>query len=156
MHNRSAVLAYIYIHMHTSNCRRQSGYDRHAHIHTPMLTFYLTCAQKNTHTFRGAPLIAPSEAFILHTQVAVYWRFGWWGHTYTHTYTHAHAWLLAQTHISPSRLQERFPCAHAALHAACVTTYCTSVRRVFIVETVVLQKVLRDIRAWSVHFLVFW
>ena len=39
-----------------------------------------------------------------HTQVAVYWRFGWWWHTHTHTYIHAT--LLAQTHISPSCLQD--------------------------------------------------
>ena len=37
-----------------------------------------------------------------------------------HTHTHAHVRLLAQTHISPSCLQERFPCTHAALHATCV------------------------------------
>ena len=44
------------------------------------------------------------------------------------------------------------------LHACGVTrnwrTYFTSVRRVVLVETVVLQTVLWDIRAWSVRFLV--
>ena len=45
-----------------------------------------------------------------------------------------------------------------SLHAIGVTckwrTYFTSVRRVFLVETVVLQTVLWDIRAWSARFLV--
>ena len=36
----------------------------------------------------------------------------------THTYTHV--WLGCKTHISLSRLQERFSCAHAALNATSV------------------------------------
>ena len=44
------------------------------------------------------------------------------------------------------------------MHACGVTrnwrTYFISVRRVFLLETVVLQTVLRDIRAWSARFLV--
>ena len=44
------------------------------------------------------------------------------------------------------------------LHACSITynlrTYFTSVRRVFLVETVVLQTALWDIRAWSARFLV--
>ena len=38
----------------------------------------------------------------------------------THTHTHGHALLRCITHVSPSRLQERFPCTHAALHATSV------------------------------------
>ena len=49
----------------------------HTHIHTPMPTLDLTCAQIHTHTSRGASFIALPGAFPLHThtQVAVYWRF---------------------------------------------------------------------------------
>ena len=67
------------------------------------------------------------------------------------THTHAQAWLLAQTHFFT--FTGGFP-----LHACGVThnmrTYFTSVRWVFLVETVVLQTVLWDIRAWSASFLV--
>ena len=68
--NRSAVLAYIYIHTHTSCCRRESDYDRH----TLMPILDLTCAQTRTH-IGGAPLIPHLRALPL----------------YTHTHAHAHA-----------------------------------------------------------------
>ena len=72
---------------------------------------------KRTRTSRTRILIIGLPgALPLHTHTRthrqVYWRFGWWCHTHTHTHTHAHARLLAQTHISPSRLQECFPFTH--------------------------------------------
>ena len=121
--NRSAVLACIYIHtyIHISSCRRESDDDSHRHTYTHPCPPLILRVHKRTHTF-GARLYSTSRSASIthaHTQVAVYWRFGWWWHIHTH----AHAWLLAQTHISPSRLQERFPCTNAALvalHATCV------------------------------------
>ena len=86
--------------------------------------------------------------FYLHRQVIIYWGFGWWWQTHTH----AHALLLAQTHILPSRLQEHFPDTHAALHATCVLFHQCGAN--LLRETVVLQSVLWDIRAWSARFLV--
>ena len=82
----------------------------------------------------------------------------WLRMTDTHTHTHTFAWLLAQTHIhlvvrSSFTLTGAFP-----LHACGVTRnlriYFTSVGRVFILETAVLQTVLSDMRAWSSCFLV--
>ena len=91
--------------------------------HTPMPTLDLTCAQ--IHTSRGASFIALPGA--LHE---------------THTYTHPYPRLIAlrNTYFSFTFTGE-FP-----LHACGVTrnwrTYFISVRRVFLVETVVLQTVL--------------
>ena len=71
----------------------------------------------------------------------------------THTYTHPCPRVIAlhNTYFS-SMFTGAFP-----LHACDVTrnwrTYFISVRRVFLVETVVLQTVLWDIRAWSARFL---
>ena len=110
----------------------------------------------NTHTSRGASFIALPGALPLHTYI----------HTHrsscvqkiclmmTHTHTHAYAWLLAQTYISLSRLQERFPCTRAALHATCVliSPVCDESSWV---ETVILQILVWDIRAWSARFLVW-
>ena len=44
---------------------------------------------------------------------------------------------------------------HACGDTRNLRTYITSERRVFLVETVVLQTVLWDIRAWSARFLVY-
>ena len=102
--------------------------------------------QTHTHTTHTHHTHTPHT----HTHVAVYWRFGWWWHTYTPI--HPHAWLLAQTHF--------FTSTGAFLSHACgdiwnLRTYFTSVQRVFLVEMVVLQAVLWDICAWSARFLVW-
>ena len=114
--NRSAVLAYIYTHTHTSSCWRESDDAGHTYTHScPPLILRV---HEHTHIW-CAHLQPFQECFHnTHTQVAVYWRFGWWWHAHTHSFIHAS--LLAQTHISPSCLQERFPCTNAALHATCV------------------------------------
>ena len=115
------------------------------HIPTPMSTLYLTGAQTHTH-LRAASNSTSRSASITHAHSCLLEiRLM----TYMYTHTHTHAWLFAQTHITGT-----FP-----LHACGVTrnlrTYFTSVRRVFLVETVVVQTVLWDIRAWSARFLVF-
>ena len=75
--NRSAVLAYIYIHTHKISCRRESDDDRHTHTRLCPWTLDLMCTQTHTHIW-GAHLIAFQERFqYKHTQVTVYWRFGW-------------------------------------------------------------------------------
>ena len=69
-----------------------------------MSTINLTCAQ--THTSRCAPFIAlPGELPLLtHTSSCLLeiWLM------MTHIHTHTHAWLLTQTHISPSRYRSVF------------------------------------------------
>ena len=77
---------------------------------------------------------------------------------HTHTRTHTHAWLLAQSYIHLV-VRSSFTLIGAfSLHAYSVTrnfrTYFTNVGRVFLVETVVLQTVRRNIWAWSARFLV--
>ena len=74
----------------------------------------------------------------------------------THTYAHPYPCPRVIAFTSPYfsfTFTEAFP-----LYACGVTrnwrTYFTSVRRVCLVETVVLQTVLWDIRAWSARFLV--
>ena len=74
--------------------------------------------------------------------------------TMTHTYTLSYPRLVAlQNTYFSSTFTEVF-----LIHACGVTrnwrTYFISVRRVFLVERVVLQTVLWDIRAWSARFLV--
>ena len=104
----------------------------------------------NIYTHPCLPLILRSYPLpYIHTQVVVYWRVGWWWHTPIPMPTldclHRHIFLLMFTGAFP-------------LHACGVTrklrTYFTSVQRVFLVETVVLQTALWDIRAWSARFLV--
>ena len=70
------------------------------------------------------------------------------------THTHSYPRLVAlQNTYSSFTFTGAF-----LLHACGVTrnwrTYFISVRRIFLVETVILQTVLWDIWAWSVHFLV--
>ena len=56
--------------------------------HTHPCLFLILRVHKHTHTSRGASFISLPGALLLHThtQVAVYWRFVWWWHTYTHPY----------------------------------------------------------------------
>ena len=89
----------------------------HTHIHTPMPTFDLTL-HKHTHTSWCASFIALPGAFPLYTRT----------HTHTsscvleiclmmtHTFIPMPTLDCLHKHISPSRLQERFLCTHAALH----------------------------------------
>ena len=130
------MLAYICIHTHThtSSCRRESDDDKHIHIHTPMPTLNLTCVQAHTHILLRAAYSTSRSASITHIQVGVNWRVGWWWHTHTQTHTHTQAYACGVTFN--------------------LRTYFTSVRRVFLVETVVLQTALWDILAWSARFLV--
>ena len=109
----------------------------------------------NTHTSRGASFIALPGALPLHAhthtlrsncvlEICL---------TMTHTYTHSYPRLVAlQNTYFSSTFTEAF-----LFHACGVTrnwrTYFISVRRVFLVETVVLQTVLWNIRAWSARFL---
>ena len=72
----------------------------------------------------------------------------------TDTYTHPDSRLTACTNTHSSfTLTGAFP-----LHTCSITcnfcTYFTHVGRVFLVETVILQTVLLDIRAWSTSFYV--
>ena len=62
----------------------------------------------------------------------------------THSYTPRRAFV---THVT-----QRLPCIHAPLHPTCILIYL--VGWIFIIETVVLQTVLGDIRAWNTRFLV--
>ena len=72
--------------------------------------------------------------------------------TYTHPYPCPRMIACTDSYFS-FMFTEAFP-----LHACGVTcnlhTYFASVRRVFLVETAVLQTVPWDIRAWSARFLV--
>ena len=88
----------------------------HTHTHTPPC-LPLIYAQTHTH-IQDAHLLGLPEALPLYTLTSSCLLKSWL--MMTHTHTHAHAWFLAQTHISPSCLQERFPCTHVALHASCV------------------------------------
>ena len=118
-----------------------------------MPTLDLTCAQAHSHicgrffyrTPRSASWHTHTSSCVLEICLMV-----------THTYTHPHLCprLIACTNPYFSfTFIGAFP-----LHACCVTrnwrTYFISVRHVFLVETVVLQTVLWDIRAWSARFLV--
>ena len=137
-----------YIHTHTRCCRRESDDNKHTHTHTPMPTLDLTCVQTHAHTSRGASFIALPGALLLRT----------------HTSSCVLEICLMMTHPCPRLMTcpntyfsvtftGAFP-----LHACGVThhwrTYFTSVRRGFLVETVVLQTVLWDIQAWIASFLV--
>ena len=150
----NGVSIYIYLHTHTRSYRRESDDDRytHTHIHTPMPTLDLTCTQTHSHI---------SGRFFYSTP----WSASWHTHTssyeleirlmMTHTYTHPYPRLVA---LQNTYFSFTFTGAFL-LHACCVTrnwrTYSISVRRAFLVETVVLQTVLWDIRAWSARLLVY-
>ena len=84
------------------------------------------------------------------THTLVYWRFGWW---HTHTYLYPCRRLIACINTSFFTFTGAF-FSHACGDTRNLRTYFTSVRWVFLVETVVLQTVLWDIRAWSTRFRV--
>ena len=124
-----------------------------ADTHILISTLDLACT--NTHTFWGAPLFSTSRRVPLHIQTI------WWlslspgdlvdDDRHVHPYTPR---LIACTNTPFS-----FTLIGAfSLHACSVTRnsriYFTSVRLVSLVETVVFQTVLWDIRAWSACFLV--
>ena len=76
------------------------------------------------------------------------------GATMTPTYTHPYKSLIACTNVhleahSSFTLSEVF-----TLHGCSITRDLRTVGRVFLVESVVLQTVLWNIRAFSAHFLV--
>ena len=87
-----------------------------------------------------------------HTHTAVYWRFGWWWHKHTHLYPCARLIACTNTYFFFTFTDAFF--SHACGDTRNLRTYFTSVRRVFVVETVVLQTVLWEIRAWSARFLL--
>ena len=117
------------------------------HTHTPMnLRVY-----KHTH-ISGRFLYSTPRSASWHTHTSSYELEICL--TMTHTYTHSYPRLVAlQNTYFSSTFTEAF-----LVHACGVTrnwrTYFISVRRVFLVETVVLQTVLWDTRAWSARFLV--
>ena len=120
--NRSAVLAYIYIHTHTSICRRVSDVDRH----TLMLTLDLTCGQTHTHISGRFSYTTSRSASITHTHTSSYLLENCLMMIYT--YIHPCPRLIACTntfllHVYRSvNVKERrvTPCMHAALHATAV------------------------------------
>ena len=102
-----------------------------------MPTLGLTCVQTHTHTSRGT-FIALLGALPLHTSSCVLEICLMMTHAYTHPYSCPR--LIASTNTYFSTITGAFP-----LHTCCVTrnwrTCFTSVRQVFLVETVVLQTV---------------
>ena len=123
--------------------------------HTPMPNLYLMCAQTHSHIL---------GRFLYSTPRSASW------HTYTHTSSYELETCLMMTHtythpyprlVALQNTYFSFTFRGAFLLHACGVkrnwrTYFISVRRVFLVETVVLQSALWDIRAWSARFLVNW
>ena len=106
--------------------------------------------QTHIHLIAYLFLALPRAPLHTHTQVAVYLRFGWWWHTHPYPYWH----LIARANTRSSfTLTVVFP-LHACTVSRNLRTYFTMVGRVFLVETVVLQTVLWDIRACNTCFLV--
>ena len=133
------------MHTHTRNCRRESDdTDTHTHPHAHSWSYVCT----NTHTHLGVRHLS-----ITHTISCVLEIWLMTTHTYTHPYPWPRLITCTITYFSFT-FTGAFP-----LHACGVTrnwrTYFTSVRRVFLVETVVWQTVLWDIRVWRDRFLVF-
>ena len=133
--------------------------DTHIRTHTHIHAYPWSCVRTNTHTSRGASFIAlPGALHDTHTHTHTHTHTSSYELeiclTMTHTYTHSDPRLVAlQNTYFSSTFTEAF-----LFHACGVTrnwrTYFIRVRRVFLVETVVLQTVLWDIRAWSARFLV--
>ena len=148
------MLAYIYFHAPTRSYRRESDDDRHTYTHRDTRPCLPLILRAHTHTSRGASFIVlPGALHDTHTHTSSYELEICL--TMTHTYTHSCPRLIAlQNTYFSSTFTEAF-----LFYACGVTrnwrTYFISVRWVFLVETVVLQTVLWDIRAWSARFLVF-
>ena len=125
--------------------------ETHSRIHT----FAWSRVHKRTYISGRASLKQFQERHYIHTQVAVYWRLGWWWQTHTPMdmidYLHKHTYVSRC--VSLTIFTGAFP-----LHSFSVTrnfrTYFTSVCPVVLVKPVVQQTVLWDIRAWSSRFLV--
>ena len=131
----SAMLAYI----HTSSCRQESDDAVLTHTHTHAYLWSYVAMHKRTRAYYRSS----RSATITHTQVAVCWRFDWWWHT--HPYPCPRLIACTDSYFS-FMFTEAFP-LHACGVICSLRTYLTSMRRVFLVETVVLQTVLWDIRA---------
>ena len=85
----------------------------------------------------------------VHTQVAVYWRFVWIRQT------HPYPRLIACTNKYSSFTLTSAFLVHACIFTRNLRAYFSSVGRIFLVETVVLQTVLWDIQDWSARFLIW-
>ena len=78
--NRSIVLTYICVCIHTSSYLLKTEDDRQI----PISTLYLACT--NTHNLGSASF---QHFHYIHTQVAVYWIFLWWWQTHIHTHPYS-------------------------------------------------------------------
>ena len=129
--------------------------DTHIRTHTHTHAYPWSYVCTNTHISRGRFFYSTprSASWHTHTSSCVLEICLMMTHTYTHPCPYPRLIALHNTYFS-------FMFTGAfLLHACGVTrnwrTYFISVRRVFLVETVVLQTVLWDTRAWSARFLVF-
>ena len=126
-----------------------------------MVTLAMTCAQTHTH-ISGRFFIAHLWALFIALPVALPL------HTHTRSCVLEICLLMTHAYMHPYPCSRLIACTNTyfftftgafPLHACGVTrnwcTYFTSVWRVFLVEAVVLQTVLWDIRAWSARFVVF-
>ena len=126
----------IHIHTYTSRCLLERKND--THIHTSIPTLELACT--NMHTSRGAPLFSTSRSASntkTHKQLST----GDLVDDYRQTYTHPYPRLIpcANTHTPPGSFL--FHTYRSVSHTLSLRTYCTSMGRVFLVETV-LQTML--------------
>ena len=94
---------HTYIHTHAAVDRRVIMTDTHTHSCPPLILRVL----KHAHIW-AAPLTALLGVRPLHThtQLAMYWRFGWWWHTYTHPYPCPYLIICTNTRsVSPARMR---------------------------------------------------
>ena len=141
---------YKSMYMNTRNCS-------HAHscIHLAIYALRYTHARthalhtRTTHTHTTHTRTTHTRTTHTHTHHTHYTH-------HTHHTHHAHHAHHAHAHTTRTvALQNTyFSCTHVVTRNW--RTYFISVRRVFLVDTVVLQTVLWDIRAWIACFLVFW
>ena len=138
----------MHIHTYASSCLLESGMKMTHDTHL----YPSSIAYTNTHT----SLAHFRECFsYIHVQVVLYCWVGWRRQTRipVPTLDCLHKQTYTLWRVPLSYIQERFPYAHAALHVT-LHTYFTNVGRVLI-QIVVLQTVLWDIRGWIIRFLVY-
>ena len=126
----------------------------HTYTH-PCLPLILH-VHKHTHTSRGTSLIALPGALPLHTHTQKQVCTGDLLDDGTHIQTHITLATLdcLHKHLFLLHVYRSIPLHTCGVTTLNWSTYFTSVQRVFLVETVVLQTVLWDILAWSARFLV--
>ena len=114
-----AMLTYIYIRTQVASCVLDSENDRDTTFKRP---YPRLISRAQTHLHLGECLLIDfQERFhYMHTQVAVYLRFGWWWQAHIHTPIVTPTLDCVHKHTFLFHAYRSVSLTHAALHSTCI------------------------------------